>query len=179
MTEVEKRKRYEVIDIRKTEANVRGNSEKNVIFIDEDDNVLGGTAPIQFKIDRYAKESAKRIALGLKREYFRKKEKESGVMLVDNAGRYIKKAVMPVFYGDKSPANLGGVTVYVDSEELAEVLESLNERQAKIIYLIFFMGENPGNAAKKMNMKRKNFYKNKEKAMKKIRKGLEKKGYER
>ena len=151
--------------------------EKNVIYLDEDDNVLEGTANIQHKFDDYSKECARKIIRKLKGEYFMKKKKDKDIVLVGDAAMLIGKAYIPVFRSEMYKVQMGDAEVYVDNEDLAEILGNLTERQAKIIYLLFFQHEPPRVVVGKLNIKKKSFKKSKAGAMKKIRKGLVGKGY--
>lgn len=153
--------------------------DKNMLYLDEDDNVLEQTAPIQFKFDDYSKESARRIIAGLKKEYFEKKRKEVEEIPVPDIGRYMKRAVIPVLPEELVAVDLAGSKVFVEREELAEILEKLPNRQGQIINLVFFSQESPKRAAEKLNMEKKTLKKSKAKALKRIRKELEKKGYEK
>lgn len=153
--------------------------DKNMLYLDEDDNVLEQTAPIQFKFDDYSKESARRIIAGLKKEFFEKKKKEVEEIPVPDIGRYMKRAVIPVLPEELVAVDLAGSKVFVEREELAEILEKLPNRQGQIINLVFFSQESPKRAAEKLNMEKKALKKSKAKALKRIRKELEKKGYEK
>ena len=130
--------------------------------------------------DSFFYKCAENVIMELFSENFGKKNNHKGrEILVSNPERYVRKVVIPKPKVEKILVEMEGIRIYIDCDMLADVLGRLKPREFQIIYLFFFRGEKLDDIANEMNIEKKTVKNCKSKLLKKLKKELVKKGYER
>lgn len=130
--------------------------------------------------DSYFNKCAENVIMELFSENFGKKNNHKGrEILVSNPERYVRKVVIPKPNVEKILVEMEGIRMYIDCDKLAEVLGRLKPREFQIVYLFFFRGEKLDDIASEMDIEKKTVKNCKSKLLRKLRKELVKRGYER